>query len=163
VWSAAVHYVPSTTLVFLLFPDGRLPGRRWRAVLWVGGLGFALALPGWSLSPDTSSEFADGRKPLATNAVPTEVLLLAGTILFIAALVASAVSLIVRFRRSRGVERRQLMWFTYAACVAAVVLPLALALWNVTPVARVLQPRRSPPPVAASVAILRYRLYDIDV
>ena len=164
---AVINWLPGgigLILTFLLFPDGRLPGRRWRAVLWMGGLGFVLALPGWSLSSDTSSEFADGRNPLATNAVPTEALLIVGTSLFIAALVASAVSLIVRFRRSRGVERRQLMWFTYAAGVAAVVLPLSLALWNVTPVARVLAAAAlTALPVAASVAILRYRLYDIDV
>jgi signal transduction histidine kinase len=166
-WMAMINWLPGgigLILTFLLFPDGRLPGRRWRAVLWVGVLGFAVALPGWSLSPDQGSQFTDGRNPLATNAVPTEALLVVGTTLFIAALVASAVSLVVRFRRSRGVERRQLMWFTYAACVAAVVLPVSLALWDVTPLARVLPAAAlTALPVAASVAILRYRLYDIDV
>jgi signal transduction histidine kinase len=166
-WVAMISWLPSGVgliLTFLLFPDGRLPGRRWRAVVWVGALGFALALPGWSLSADQAPEFAEGRNPLATNAIPTGALLAVGMVLFLGALIASALSLIVRFRRSRGVERHQLMWFTYAACIAAAVLPLSYALWYVTPVAGVLAAAAlTALPVAASVAILRYRLYDIDV
>ncbi len=166
-WVAMISWLPSGVgliLTFLLFPDGRLPGRRWRPVVWVGALGFALALPGWSLSADQASAFTDGRNPLATNAIPTGALLAVGMVLFLGALIASALSLIVRFRRSHGVERRQLMWFTYAACVAAVVLPVSYALWYVTPVAGVLAAAAlTGLPVAASVAILRYRLYDIDV
>ena len=166
-WVSMISWLPSGVgliLTFLLFPDGQLPGRRWRAVLWVGALGFVLALPGWSLSADQASEFADGRNPLATRAIPTGALLGVGMVLFVGALIASAMSLIVRFRRSHGVERRQLMWFTYAAGVAALVLPLSFALWYVTPVAGVLAATAlTALPVAASVAILRYRLYDIDV
>ena len=165
-WVAMTSWLPSgvgLVLTFLLFPDGRLPSRRWRPVLWVSALGVALALPGWSLSADQAAEFADGRNPLATNAVPTGALFGVGMALPTAALIASAVSLIVRLGRSRGVERRQLMWFTYAAVLAAVILPLTAALWNVTPVVRVMAALAlTALPVAASIAILRYRLYDID-
>ena len=166
-WVSEASWLPGGVgliLTFLLFPDGRFPGPRWRPVAWIGGVGFVLALPGWSLSPDRATEFAAGRNPLATTAIPTEGLLVVGMTLFLAALVASAASLVVRFRRSGGVERRQLMWFTYAAAVAGVVLPLAYALWFVTPVVRVLAALAlTALPVAASIAILRYRLYDIDV
>lgn len=166
-WVSEANWLPGGVgliLTFLLFPDGHFLSPRWRHVLWIGLVGFVLALPGWSLSPDRATEFAAGRNPLATTAIPTEVLLAVGLTLFLGALVASAASLVIRFRRSRGVERRQLMWFTYAAAVAAVVLPLASTLWLVTPVVHVLAALAlTALPVAASIGILRYRLYDIDV
>jgi signal transduction histidine kinase len=167
-WVSLASWLPGGVgliLTFLLFPDGHLPTPRWRPVLWAGALGFALALPGWSLSPDNRSDaFAGGRNPLATDAIPTGALLAVGMTLFIGALVASIVALIVRFRRSRGVERRQLALFTYAAALAGVILPLAFALWYVTPVVHVMAALSlTALPIAATIAILRYRLYDVDL
>ena len=125
-------------LTFLLFPDGRLPARRWRLVLWIGTLGLVLAVPGWSLSPDRGEDFASGRNPLAVDAVLTDALLAVGVTLFLGAFVASVASLVLRFRRARGDERQQLKWFAFAAAVAGVILPLSVALWYVTPAVRVL-------------------------
>ena len=151
-------------LTFLLFPDGRLLGRRWSIVAWIAAAGMALALPGWALSPDRAPDYASGRNPLAVDALPTDALLAVGMVLFLGAMVASAVSLILRFHRSRGLERLQLKWFAFAAVAAAVILPLSFALWYVTPVAHVAAALAlTALPIAACVAILRYRLYDIDV
>jgi hypothetical protein len=102
-WVSEASWLPGGVgliLTFLLFPDGRFPSPRWRPIAWIGVVGFVLALPGWSLSPDRATEFAAGRNPLATTAIPTEGLLVVGMTLFLAALVASAASLVVRFRRS---------------------------------------------------------------
>ncbi|MBL7519732.1 hypothetical protein I6A84_16900, partial [Frankia sp. CNm7] len=155
---------PILNSIFLLFPDGRLPGRRWRWVLWAGGLGVALAVPGWGLGHLSDGEFAAGRNPLATDAVPTDLLFAAGSALIIGALVASVAALGVRLRAARGVPRQQLKWFTYAAAVAGVFLPTALVLWNVWPGVRILPAvALTALPIAACVAILRFRLYDIDV
>jgi len=152
------------TTIFLLFPDGRLPGRRWRWVLWANGLGLALAVPGWGLGHLSDSEFASGRNPLATDVIPTDLLFIVGSALIIGALVASVAALGVRLRVARGVLRQQLKWFTYAAAVAGLFLPASLALWLVWPPARILPAvALTALPVAACVAILRYRLYDIDV
>jgi hypothetical protein len=151
-------------LTFLLFPDGRLLGARWRIVPWVAVAGMVLALPGWSLSPDRAPDYASGGNPLATNAVPTGALLAVGMALFVGALLASITSLIVRFRRSRGLERLQLKWFAFAAAAAGVILPITFLLWYVTPAARVLAALAlTALPIAACIAILRYRLYEIDV
>lgn len=151
-------------LTFLLFPDGRLLGRRWSIVAWIAAAGMALALPGWALSPDRAPEYASGKNPLAVHALPTAALLAVGMVLFVGAMVASAVSLILRFHRSRGLERLQLKWFAFAAVVAAVILPLSFALWYVTPVVHVAAALAlTALPIAACSAILRYRLYDIDV
>ncbi|MDT3444771.1 histidine kinase [Pseudofrankia sp. BMG5.37] len=150
--------------IFLFFPDGRLPGRRWRWVLWAGVLGAVLALPGWGLGHISDGEFASGRNPLATDAVPTDLLFAVGSALIIGALVASVAALGVRLRAARGVLRQQLKWYTYAAAVAGVFLPASLVLWNVWPGVRILPAvAMTALPVAACVAILRYRLYDIDV
>jgi signal transduction histidine kinase len=151
-------------LTFLLFPDGHLPSRRWRAVVWVAAVGTVLTIVGWSLSPDQSTEFAGGRNPFAVGALPTSALFALGVTLSTAALLASATSLVLRFRRSRGVEHQQLKWFAFAATVAAVVLPVSFGLWFVTPVGAVLIAfALTTLALAACVAILRYRLYEIDV
>ena len=166
-WINSTSWLPSGlgwSLTFLLFPDGRLLGPRWRIVPWVAAVGVALALPGWSLSPDRAPDYASGRNPLAVAAVPTGALLAVGMALFLGALLASTVSLIVRFRRSRGLERLQLKWFAFAAAAAGVILPLTFVLWYVTPAARVLAALAlTALPIAACIAILRYRLYEIDV
>jgi hypothetical protein len=161
-WLAVTGWLPGALgwmLTFLLFPDGHLPSRRWRPVLWLGAVGFVLAMPGWSLSPDRTREFASGRNPLAVPALPTGALLTVGTTLFLGALVASAASLVIRFRRSTGDERQQLKWFAAAAAYAGVAMPSTVVLWYVTPAAQLLIISAvTALTLAACMAILRYRL-----
>ncbi|GAA0944953.1 hypothetical protein GCM10009554_39470 [Kribbella koreensis] len=152
------------TLTFLLFPTGRLPGPRWRPVPWVGALGLMLGTAGWSLSPGRGRDFSSGRNPWAVESLPTGLLLAVGMPLFLGALIAAVLSLAVRFRNTSGLERQQLKWFVLAASVAGVVLPITFALWYVTPAVGVLAALAlSALPLAAGAAILRYRLYDIDL
>ena len=151
-------------VTFLIFPDGHLPSRRWRIVIWMAAVGTALAILGWSLGPDAGAEFPSGHNPLEVEGAPTDALLALGMTLLVGALLASAASLVLRFRRAREIERQQLKWFALAAAVTAVVLPLGFVLWFVTPVAGALIALAlTALPVAACIAILRYRLYDIDV
>jgi signal transduction histidine kinase len=152
------------TLTFLLFPTGRLPGRRWRVLPWISAAGLLLSMAGWSLSPDRGQDFASGRNPLAISSLPTGLLLGIGMPLFLGSLLGAVVSLAVRFRRSTGPERQQLKWFVLAAVVAGVALPTSFALWYVTPAAGVIAAvALTGLPLAAGAAILRYRLYDIDL
>ncbi|MEJ1105858.1 MULTISPECIES: sensor histidine kinase [unclassified Kribbella] len=166
-WIASVSWLPSGygwALTFLLFPTGRLPGPRWRPVPWIGAAGLVLAMVGWSLNPDRGREFAGGRNPVAAESLPTGALFATGMPLFLGALIAGALSLIVRFRRSSDLERQQLKWFAFAASVAGVGLPLSFALWYVTPLADLIAALALVGlPLAAAAAILRYRLYDIDL
>ena len=150
-------------LTFLLIPDGRLPGRRWRIVVWTGVAGTVLTMVGWSLDEDLY-DFPSGHNPFAVAGLPTGALFAVGVSLMIAALLAAAASLVVCFRRARGVERQQLKWFALAAGFAAVVLPVSFALWYVTSLAPVLiAVALTALPIGACVAILRYRLYEIDL
>ena len=150
-------------LTFLLIPDGRLPSRRWRLVVLAAAVGTVLTMVGWSLDEDLY-DFPSGHNPFAVEGLPTGALFGAGVSLMIAALLAAAASLVLRFRRARSVERQQLKWFALAAGVAAVVLPISFALWYVTSLAPVLiAVALTALPIGACVAILRYRLYEIDL
>lgn len=166
-WVALCSWIPSGTLLvltFLLFPDGRLMGRRWAAIAWANVVGVVLFAPAWALSPDRGDLFIGGRNPFAVDASWLGVLSGVGMALFLGSVVAAIVPLVVRLRRSSGVERLQLRWFVFASGCAAVILPTVALLWSVAPFVRPFTAvALTAMPVGAAVGILRYRLYDIDV
>jgi signal transduction histidine kinase len=166
-WIALVSWIPSApaiVLTFLLFPSGRLLSSRWRAAVWANLLGVVLVVPGWGLDPDIGDQFVGGRNPYAVAGLPTEALLAVGMPLLLGSLAVSVVPLALRLRRSAGVERKQVEWFAFAGVCAVVVLCLAVAFWSTFPIVRPLASLAlTALPVAACIAILRYRLYDIDV
>jgi|tagenome__1003787_1003787.scaffolds.fasta_scaffold20981696_3 signal transduction histidine kinase len=160
-WLAGAVALP---LTLLLFPDGRLPGRRWRLAVVPVLLGPAIAFPGWSLNPKLGSEFSDGTNPYAVPALPTDALFVTGMTIIALGLVLGAVAVVWRLRRSSGEVHQQLKWFAFAAAVAAVILPLSGVFWLTSPLAHVAAELAGMGvPAAAGVAILRYRLYDIDL
>jgi signal transduction histidine kinase len=155
---------PAGVLVFIWFPDGRATRRGWHVVAWASIVGAAIALPGWAMDPDLGDQFVGGRNPYAVDGAPIDLLLGVGMSLFLGSFVVSIVPLVQRLRRSSGVERLQLRWFAFASVCAAVVLPTVALLWSVVPALRPLTALAlMAMPVAAGVAILRYRLYDIDL
>jgi hypothetical protein len=158
----------------LLFPDGRLPSRRWRPVLRAGLALVALAVLGTAFGV-RQGDWGGGtnRNPLAIGG-PVGDALATGAELstpFFGVLVLLALaSVVVRFRRARGVERQQLKWFGYAiglllSGLAAAAIseatgyePLGNVGWTVFMTALI-----GGMPLAIAVAILRYRLYEIDL
>jgi hypothetical protein len=153
----------------LLFPTGRLLSPRWRVLAWAAGLAVAAFLVFDALAPGPIEAFPSVRNPFGIEAAAAAFELLGAVGLWtaLACFVAAIVSLILRFYRSRGDERLQLKWFTYAATVGflAIVLGNTLApaafegrfgtlVWTLAPLSL---------PIAAGIAILKYRLYDIDV
>jgi len=166
VWAWAPGFTLLVTLSVLLFPDGRLPSPRWRPVLWASLAVMALlcvpiAIVAWPYR---------GEALLFTSAPPTGgAVAVALGIRFIGILVtpfvalASIAGMVVRFRRSGPTERQQLKWFTYAA-VLEIGFLVASGFVTMTPLLGVIASILILPllPVAAAVAILRYRLYDID-
>lgn len=156
--------VPALVLILLLFPTGHLSGRRWSMVGWLSVLGALLAELGWALDPGTGSEFIDGRNPFAVEGLPANALFTVGFVLVGAALLLALVAVVVRLRRATGVARQQLKWFAFASGALAIGLPVAGALWRVTPVAHVLPALvLTAWPIAIGLAILRYHLYDVDL
>jgi hypothetical protein len=165
--------VPATFVLFL-FPNGRLAGRRWRAVAIVAAAGLAGALIHESLTPGLlggtrrSLENPFGLSALEPALGPIEAL---AVVAIVASMVASVASLLVRFRRGSDVERQQVKWLLFAgafpplAWVAGLVLEMILgsseSVTNVTNA--LLSVAVAAIPVAIGIAILKHRLYDIDL
>ena len=170
-WSGNVLTVAPTFLL-LLFPDGRLPSKRWRAVGWLAVVAAVASVVGAAFGPG----LLDDDYPMVTNPAGIggafgallNLMNALGGALLAAALFLSVISIAVRLRRSRGEKRQQIKWIVYAGVVmlsaflAASVVPDSTGrvddlLWALGFVALV------GIPVAAGIAVLRYRLYDIDV
>jgi hypothetical protein len=161
-----------TTFALLLFPTGRLPGPRWRAVAWLAAVGMLAALAGSALMPGDLDEFTAAAVPNPLGLSGIQPLLVALVVLGLVAMgsaaLASAASLFLRLRRSQGVERQQMKWFAFAASLAAGAVVITMLGYSVSSetgesVAVVTVIAFFGLPIAGGIAILRYRLYDIDI
>jgi hypothetical protein len=159
--------VPIGTYVLLVFPNGRPPSPRWRPVAWYAASALALWIAISSLL-FTSVGFSF----VAPNPISLGVRIpldqggrqLVSTLLIGPAAILSAAAFVHRFRGSRGVERQQLKWVAYAAVMFVVGLIILLPLsFGRKPLEIAQQLVTLSLPVAAGIAILRYRLYDIDL
>ena len=159
--------------VVLLFPDGRLPSRRWRPVAWAAGAGLAGWVLGNAFAPTILSADAPVPNPVGVNGAPGKILtaMAGGSAALIgAAGLAAVLSLVFRYRRARAAERAQLRWLVYAgALIVVAFLATTLAQKVVGPGAAATNLQNAVGsgaaaliPVAIGVAVLRYRLYDID-
>jgi hypothetical protein len=161
-WLSGWLWVPSfgllMTFALLLFPDGHLPSPRWRPLAYLAAGSIAVTMADFAVS-SWLDPYASVYAPQTVGSPVVGVWF--G--LLCASGLASAASLVIRFRRSRGEERLQLKWVAYAAAitVAAVVPAIAVTRGgSPSPIIVIAAPLV---PVAAGVAILRYRLYEIDV
>jgi hypothetical protein len=148
----------------VLFPDGQPLSPRWRPLIWAIVAGALVSIVGSALLP-TNVDAPSLQNPLGLHGAAGAMLEQALSKLFLLGLpmaaVAAIVSLVVRFRRARGVERQQLKWLAYAGGVFALAsviqdpwlggwatAAINLAQWTI--------------PAAIAIAILRHHLYDID-
>ena len=158
--------LPAATFLLLLFPDGRLPSPRWRPVAWCAGAGIALLLVGEILGPGPLEDYPEIVNPYGVDGPVPDVLAAIAALTLAVAIVGSPLSLIIRFRRAGREQRQQIKWLALAGAVAAVTFVLALATYDVLPAGvpdGAIMLSILMLPVAAGMAILRYRLYDIDV
>jgi hypothetical protein len=174
-FQVAVHalsqwlWVPAVGLfavyLILLFPDGRLPSRRWRPLAWFSGAVMVL------LSAGIAKPFGLEQYPWVSDAFPVVLAMLPLCIL------ASAVSLVLRYRQAGSEVREQIKWVAFAALFVGVqfVIDIGASVLLVPMTAS----GREPPwlalldqvgfimfagvPIAVGIAVLKYRLYDIDV
>jgi hypothetical protein len=169
-WYASWWWYPTLVgvLVFtpLVFPTGRLLSTRWRPVAVVAAVGTAAIILLSALQPTLQGEDHPVRNPIGLAGVPDPEEGALGAILFGLLLLCSAaavISVVLRFRGSQGVERQQLKWFTYAATLLILFLLLSDYLFPQSGVVELLYGLVvALVPIAAGVAVLRYRLYDID-
>jgi hypothetical protein len=160
-WIAAIPL--GATLLLLLYPTGRPPSPRWRLVLWAAVVATVVAVLASALTPGRMEYLPRVDNPLGLEQAGWVLDLIAQVAFGViaAALFAAAGSLLVRWRRARGVERQQLKWLAYAAAMLVVVTLLTdflpLGLYGVVSTAVTLLF-----PLATGIAVVRYRLYDID-
>jgi signal transduction histidine kinase len=170
--------------LFLLFPNGHLPSPRWRPLAWLLGVTGTLVVALAVLTPDPDLNPLYDLGLIAPNPAGIAALEQRGTaitstlvVLLMVAGVLSVVSLWIRYRRSAGDERQQIRWLSFVGVTAAVMVVLYLALivldtvvdlpetdlwwilWFFPFVITIIIGI----PVATGIAILRYRLYDLDV
>jgi signal transduction histidine kinase len=159
-------------LSLLLFPDGRLPSRRWRPALASLFVGMALLVLAGTLRPGPYAEpLAQVSNPfgLAGARGAMDAVDLAGWLFVVAGIGLGAGAMVVRLQRARGLERQQLRLVLEVGAVATTVAALVMATWLVWPEGH-LQARIAllgvcfaSVPLVAGVAILRFRLYEIDI
>ena len=165
-WLAFWTWMPSlallVTFLLLLFPNGHPPSPRWRWVGWLSAAGIGMivlpvAIAAWPLRGTGLEILGEGGVEVEGSvlvAVPV------GFVFVLIGALASVTSLVIRYRRSVGEERQQLKWFMFAGGLAFTTIllaftPIDLGEWTLGVGLFAI-------PVAVGVAILKYRLYDID-
>jgi hypothetical protein len=161
VWPVELGF-PLLCLVVMLFPDGRFMSALWRwigvAVLSISALGAAASALS---SVNFTNNFPQAEHPLQlVDRDIARVVFERYQEISLLLLLASAVSLVVRLRRARGEERQQIKWFAYSSA-AFIVAFFVLAMVSPDPglAFALLAPLL---PISAGLAIVKYRLYDID-
>jgi len=180
-------WVPTVGLLavylVLLFPDGRLPSGRWRPLAWLSAAVIVSLAVAEGLSPGPIAELGGARNPFGLEGQPwlagaTNALLAA----FLGCIVASVASLVLRYRRSGGEERQQIKWIALAASVVGLGFVGAMLSGLLAPALapELWREANAPPlwfefffslvllsfggvPTAVGIAVLKYRLYDIDL
>jgi hypothetical protein len=169
-WLMCWLWVPAagpSVFLLLLFPDGQLPNRRWRWFAWFSLLLILVGTISQALAPGSVYYLRAIHNPLGVEGLPNVGELIA-TVMFTLVFV-SAGSLFVRRLRASGVERQQLKWFTYASTLAisgpilTYTISEALgALWLKWAGYALMGVGLVGVPISMGIAILRYRLYEID-
>jgi len=172
-WFATWTFLPALFCIpvylFLLFPDGRSVSRRWRPVAWLAGVGLLATTLGNALSPGRLAQppFESVENPAGIEAIGgwIDVVVGFGFWLTLASILLAGASLVYRFRRARGPERQQLKWFAGSAVLFAATSVAYTVLPGVPEQAGQIATlfAFAGIPVAVGFAILKHRLYDIDV
>jgi hypothetical protein len=166
-WLGTWTFVPAvpTSLVLMIFPTGSLPSRRWSILPWMAVAGTAC----WATAEATADRLGL-QEELSNPFADPAVLELADTlvVLFLPALIGTVISLVIRYRKSSPDVRLQIKWVAFGGVLQVTVLLLTWAVEEISPadfpVQAVLMGMLSTliVPITLGVAILRYRLYDID-
>jgi hypothetical protein len=168
-WLSAWDWFPaigtSGTLLLMVFPNGRLPSRRWRPVAWLAVAAMTSVGISFAFTPGPLASFHSIRNPFGAPAWAAGAVK-AGTLgfpLLFAAILASAASLFFRARNGTSVERQQVKWLAYfsGTLIAIAIIFISNGTFNATR-AVVLFGALSTVPLASVIAITRYRLYEID-
>ena len=157
--------------VFLLFPTGRLPGGRWKAIPWAALLGGLVAQLNVAFAPGPLPGFPTVPNPLGSRTFGPvlETVEPVGMVLILGAVIGAVASMISRYRRSGAEQRQQMKWFGAAAGFLALVILSGPIWWTLSPsFGNIAWPllfgtALAGIPSSIAVSVLKYRLYEIDV
>jgi hypothetical protein len=174
-WALAPTLILVAMMLFLLFPDGKLSSREWGFVAWTAVVASVVVALGDALGrSNLGTDYGSMGNPFAVEGAVGNFLQMLGgfgVTLLLLCFLASVAALFVRLRQARGVERQQIKWFAYAAAVMGAG-PLVMfmlgsgysalqrLMWHLGYFVAILGFALLP--VATAIAILKYRLYDID-
>jgi hypothetical protein len=174
-WALALTLLLVATMLFLLFPDGKLSSREWGFVAWTAVVASVVVALGEGLGrSNLGTDYGSMGNPFAVEGAVGNFLQMLrglGWMLLFLCFLASVAALFVRLLQARGVERQQIKWFAYAAAVMGAG-PLVMfmfgsgysalqeLMWDLGYFVAILGFAFLP--VATAIAILKYRLYDID-
>ncbi|HEU5440238.1 MAG TPA: hypothetical protein VFU88_13190 [Ktedonobacterales bacterium] len=158
------------SLLLFLFPDGRLPSRRWRPIFWLDVAALASTALSDLLRPGPLEQVGARQPIINPLGIPAIAPLLEagdtiGHVLIIPLVLTAIASLIVRYRHAQDAQRQQIKWFVYGAALMALIIAVTTIVFPEQSVggsigfavAFVMLP------LGAGIGVLRYRLYDIDV
>ena len=175
-WITEWIWIPSMALLALhiplIYPDGHLPSPRWRSVAVVGTIGAILGTIFFALAPGDLESTPGIRNPVGVEGADWmrgigDIVMLP----YVLGLLGALASLAIRYRRARGDERQQLKWLLLALSVLAVCFLIGVPAWTLSGqgtseldlVESALVLALVAIPAAIGVAILKFRLYDIDI
>jgi uncharacterized membrane protein len=168
-WFSSWSWIPlvlvPTSFLLLLFPDGRLLSPRWRPVAWCAGFGIVGYVLNVALETGGLGDFPKISNPYGVDSPLVRMVGLVGAILAGCSMVASPISLIVRMRRAGSEQRQQIKWFAYGGVVVVITIVASgfVSIWSVPVSILIISVALLGLPVFTGIAILKYRLYDIDV
>jgi len=159
--------------VLLLFPSGALPSRRWRPAAWAAGIGLAGWVLGNAFAPVIITANQVTPNPVGLTGAAGQIFKIIASVsvlLLAATALAAVLSLAFRYRRARAAERAQLKWLVYAgglillALLAQILIPQIMGGGNAASnlANAIITGAFALVPIAIGIAVLRYRLYDID-
>ena len=166
IWAPAIGAV---VLLALVYPSGRMLSTRWRPLGAAGAFVIAFLSVGSAMSPWPAGVFP-AQNPLGiAGALPDTASVLVA-LLTVAVVVLAVTSLVLRYRRAAGIERAQLKWFAYVAAISVPAVVVTTALYGMTGAALIVANVAGLVafggfafvPIAIGIAVLRYRLYEID-
>jgi hypothetical protein len=170
-WTLGPSLYSVLILLFLLFPTGKPLTPRWRSLVWVTVATGVLLLLADMFSPGPFiRDFTQVENPLGVPILEGSREFIENPVLLcqIALLILSVISLVLRFRRSKGDERQQIKWFALGGVFVGAVFAVAPLLWSTPGLGDLLWPilfalALASIPLTVGIAILKYRLYDIDI
>jgi hypothetical protein len=172
-WAWIMGAGPAATLLLLLFPDGKLPSRRFRPIAWLAVAGILSIFASIAFVPGPIHDYEPATNPAGIRGAGSMLRAVGnlGGLAFVLGMLGSLASIAIRYRRAATEVRQQLKWLTYAAGLVGLALVgsvLAEALISSPGLASdvsnlLVTTSLSALPVAIGIAILKHRLYDIDL